>query len=45
MVKAGKEMDVLAENKLPVKGRVYGVAAVEAAFVVRTGAALVKVGK
>jgi hypothetical protein len=30
---------------LPVKGKVYGVAAVEGAFVVRTGTKLVKVGK
>lgn len=45
VMKAGKEMDVLAENKLLGKGRVYGVAAVEGAFLVKTGTALIKVGK
>jgi len=45
VMKAGKEMDVLAENKLPGKGRVYGVAAIEGAFLVKTGTALIKVGK
>ena len=32
VMKVGKEMDVLAENKLPGKDRVYGVAAIEGAF-------------
>lgn len=45
VIKAGKEFEPLAENKLPVKGRVYGVAAVEGAFLIRTGTALVRVGK
>jgi outer membrane protein assembly factor BamB len=45
VAKAGKEFEVLAENKLPVKGRVYGVAAVEGALFVRTGTSLVRVGK
>lgn len=45
VVKNSPELETLSENKLPVKGRVYGVAAVEGAFVVRTGNALVKVGK
>jgi hypothetical protein len=45
VVKAGRELEVLAENKLAVKGRVYGVAAVEGAFLVRTGTALIRVGK
>jgi outer membrane protein assembly factor BamB len=45
VAKAGAEFEKLAENKLPVKGRVYGVAAVEGAFLVRTGTALVKVGR
>lgn len=45
VVKAGREFEVLAENKLPVKGRVYGVAAVEGALLIRTGTALIRVGK
>src|SRR5262249_48952290 len=45
VVKAGRELEVLAENKLVVKGRVYGVAAVEGALLVRTGTALIRVGK
>lgn len=45
VMKPGPEPEVLAENKLPVKGRVYGVAAVEGAFLIRTGKNLVKVGK
>ena len=45
VVKPRAEPDVLAENKLPVKGRVYGVAAVEGTFLIRTGKNLVKVGK
>jgi hypothetical protein len=45
VARACKEFDTLAENKLPGKGRVYGVAAVEGAFLIRTGNALVRVGK
>lgn len=45
VAKAGVEFEQMAENKLPVKGRVYGVAAVENAFIVRTGTALVRIGK
>jgi outer membrane protein assembly factor BamB len=45
VVKAGAEYEKVAENALPVKGGVYGVAAVEGAFLVRTGTKLVKVGK
>jgi outer membrane protein assembly factor BamB len=45
VARTGKEFETLAENKLPVKGRVYGVAAVENAFLVRTGNSLVRVGK
>jgi hypothetical protein len=29
VAKAGKEFETLAENKLPMKGKVYGVAEVE----------------
>ncbi len=45
VVKAGKEFETLAENRLPIKGKVYGVAAVEGAFLVRTGNSLVRVGR
>jgi outer membrane protein assembly factor BamB len=45
VAKAGKEFDSLAENKLPIKGKLYGVAAVEGAFLIRTGSSLIKVGK
>jgi hypothetical protein len=45
VVRAGRELEVLAENKLAVKGRAYAVAAVEGAFLVRTGNTLVRVGK
>lgn len=45
VAKADKEYEPLAENRLGVKGRVYGVAAVEGALLVRTGTALVRVGK
>jgi outer membrane protein assembly factor BamB len=45
VTKAGKEFETLAENKLPAKGRVYGVAAIEGAFLVRAGNSLVRVGK
>ncbi|MFO0821665.1 MAG: PQQ-binding-like beta-propeller repeat protein [Gemmataceae bacterium] len=45
VTKAGTEFEELASNKLPVKGRVYGVAAVEGAFIVRTDSALVRIGK
>lgn len=45
VAKAGTEYEELAQNKLPIKGKVYGVAAVEGAFVVRTDSALARVGK
>jgi outer membrane protein assembly factor BamB len=45
VAKAANEFEQLAENKLLVRGRVYGVAAVENAFVVRTGTSLVRIGK
>jgi outer membrane protein assembly factor BamB len=45
VAKAGKEFEQLAENKLPIKGKLYGVAAVEGAFLVRSGNSLIKVGK
>lgn len=45
VAKAGKEFELLSENKLAVKGKVYGVAAVEGAFLIRTGTSVVRVGK
>ena len=45
VVKPGPEPEVVAENRLPGRGRVYGVAAVEGAFLVRTGTALHKIGR
>ena len=45
VVKPGPEPDVVAENPLGVKGKLYGVAAVEGAFLVRTGNKLAKIGK
>jgi len=45
VVNPGAEYEVLAENRLPGRGRVYGVAAVEGAFLVRTGTALHKIGR
>jgi outer membrane protein assembly factor BamB len=45
VVKPGADLDIVAENRLPGRGRVYGVAAVEGAFLVRTGIALHRIGK
>jgi outer membrane protein assembly factor BamB len=45
VTKAAAEFEELTENKLTIKGRVYGVAAVEGAFVIRTGTSLIRVGK
>lgn len=45
VIKPGTELDVVAKNTLPIKGRVYGVAAVEGALVVRTGSGLTRIGK
>jgi outer membrane protein assembly factor BamB len=45
VVKNSPELETLAENKLPLKGRVYGVAVVEGAFVLRTGTGLIRIGK
>ncbi|MCE9567018.1 MAG: PQQ-binding-like beta-propeller repeat protein [Planctomycetes bacterium] len=45
VAKAGNEFEQLAENKLPAKGKVYGVAVVENAFIVRTESAIVRIGK
>jgi outer membrane protein assembly factor BamB len=42
---AGPEMKLLAENRLTVNGRVYGVAAVDGMLLIRTGDTLFGVGK
>ncbi len=44
VVAAGPELKVLAENALNVEDRVYGVAAVNGAFVIRTGTKLIRIG-
>ena len=36
--------EILAENKLSIEGRVYGVASINRAFVIRTGTELICVG-
>jgi hypothetical protein len=36
---------IVAENVLPVEGRVYGVAAVDGAFVIRTDRELWRIGR
>lgn len=45
VIKPGDTFEQLAENKLPTTERVYGVAAVDNAFVIRTGRELFRVGK
>jgi outer membrane protein assembly factor BamB len=45
VVGAGKELNVLADQAMPVEGRVYGVAPVDGAFLLRTGRKLICVGK
>lgn len=45
VVAAGPELKKLAENQLEVDDRVYGVAAVNGAFVLRTGRKLICIGK
>jgi outer membrane protein assembly factor BamB len=45
VVKPGAQLEVLAENRFPVEGKVYGVAAVDGAFLLRIGNRLVRVGK
>jgi outer membrane protein assembly factor BamB len=45
VVRTGPEKKVLAENRIDVSDRVYGVAAIDGAFVVRTERALVRLGK
>lgn len=43
--KAGDKFEKLAENSLPTDDRVYGVAAVDGAFILRTGRKLIAIGK
>lgn len=45
VVRAGAEFEKLAENKLTVDGKVYGVAALPGAFILRNGKKLICVGK
>ena len=45
VLKAGPTFEKLAENRLTLKNRVYGVAAVDGAFLIRTGTQLICVGR
>ena len=45
VLKAGGTLEKLAENPFPVTGRVYGVAVVDGAILLRTGDRLVRVGR
>jgi outer membrane protein assembly factor BamB len=45
VVRAGKRLQKLAENRFPVAGRLYGVAAVDRAFLLRTGTRLIRIGR
>ena len=44
MLSADGTSKILAENKLAIEGRIYGVAAVNNAFVIRTGLELIRIG-
>jgi len=45
VVKPGDEPEIIAENVLPIEGRIYGVAPVDGAFILRNGTKLICVGK
>jgi outer membrane protein assembly factor BamB len=45
VVKAGPKLEKLAENRLPIEGKVYGMAAVDGALVFRTDNRLIRIGK
>ncbi len=45
VVKAGPKLEKLAENRLPAVGRVYGIAAVDGAILIRSAGRLTRVGK
>ena len=45
VVKTGPKLEKLAENRIPVEGRVYGMAAVDGAIVFRTDNRLFRIGK
>lgn len=45
VMKAGDEPTIVAENSLPIEGRLYGVAPVDGAFLLRSGSKLFCVGK
>ncbi|MGV3723167.1 MAG: PQQ-binding-like beta-propeller repeat protein [Actinomycetota bacterium] len=45
VTKAGPKLEKLAENRFPITGRVYGVAAVDGVLVFRTGNRIVRLGK
>jgi hypothetical protein len=45
VVKSGPAFEQLAQNRLTIEGRVYGVAVVPGAFIIRTGGKLIRVGQ
>lgn len=45
VAKAGAKLEKLSENKLPGSGKIYGIAAVDGALVIRSAGKLVRVGK
>lgn len=45
VIRPGDTFEAMAENKIETNDRVYGVAAVDDAFVIRTGRELLRVGK
>lgn len=45
VIKPGAEPTVVSQNTLTIEGRVYGVAPVDGAFLIRSGKKLICVGK
>ncbi len=45
VIKPGEEPQTIAENTLPIEGRIYGIAPVDGAFILRNGKQLICVGK
>jgi outer membrane protein assembly factor BamB len=45
VLRAGEKLEVLAENRLSIEGRIYGVASVDGALLVRTGRRLIRLSE
>ncbi|MEW6209692.1 MAG: PQQ-binding-like beta-propeller repeat protein [Acidobacteriota bacterium] len=45
VLRAGEKPEVLAENRLSIEGRIYGVASVDGALLVRTGRRLIRLSE